>query len=175
MSIAKWAAFQEDSRWYERVGATFNLVAFESEDHLKATQMFETALNLDASNWRAHEGFGVAYMNQRKRVLAVEAFGKALLELEHLPDGIASYQTDYNKYIYLRPDCFELADQLDQAAERYRQVSEFTPEDHRAGACYMRVLSNQHRYSEIIKFWQTMETQTMADSGLLRIEEFFCE
>jgi predicted O-linked N-acetylglucosamine transferase (SPINDLY family) len=100
LKAARWADFEEDSIWHERVG----LALLEAGYEVKAIEEFEKAKVQDQANWRADIGLAKALSkSSEKRLQAIDMMEKTLQVLEQNTNWMSDNERLYQKF------CLDLA------------------------------------------------------------------
>ena len=171
LKAARWAGFEEDSIWHERVG----LALLEAGYDIKAIEEFEKAKAQDQANWRADIGLAKALSkSSEKRPQAIDMMEKTLQVLEQDANWMADNERLYQKF------CLDLAGfyianaDSEKAAGMYHKAWKLSSTDLglQAVAPLVRLLVRQPNFLEIVEILQAMAEDQAENAEFDRLTEF---
>jgi hypothetical protein len=172
LKAARWAGFEEDSIWHERVG----LALLEAGYDTKAIEEFENAKAQDQTNWRADIGLAKAWSkSSEKRPQAIDMMEKTLQVLEQDANWMADNERLYLKF------CLDLAGfyianiDSEKAAGMYHKVWKLSSTDVglQAVAPLVRLLVRQPNFLEIVEILRAMAEDKAENAEFDRLTEFY--
>ena len=172
LEAARWASFDEDSVWHERVGSA--LLEYGSEE--RAIKEFETAKSLDEKNWRADLGMARALAEQPgKRPRAIKMMERTLEILEADEIWMAQNEKDFSKWVFELAEWYSGNGELEKAAKEYRRVWGLSPNDPTkpAATSLIKILFRLQKYNEITDFLRQMAEEMPYDAEVDRLTEFY--
>lgn len=172
LKAARWAGFEEDSIWHERVG----LALLEAGYDMKAIEEFENAKAQDQTNWRADVGLAKAWSkSSEKRPQAIDMMEKTLQVLEQDANWMADNERLYLKF------CLDLAGfyianaDSEKATGMYHKVWKLSSADVglQAVAPLVRLLVRQPNFLEIVEILRAMAEDKAYNAEFDRLTEFY--
>jgi tetratricopeptide (TPR) repeat protein len=172
LKAARWADFEEDSIWHERVG----LALLEAGYEVKAIEEFEKAKAQDQANWRADIGLAKALSkSSEKRLQAIDMMEKTLQVLEQNTNWMSDNERLYQKF------CLDLAGFYianadgEKAAGMYHKVWKLSSNDLglQAVAPLVRLLVRQPNFLEIVEILRAMAEDQADNAEFDRLTEFY--
>ena len=168
LDIARWANFEEDSLWHNRLARV--LASGDHED--EAIEHYRIALDLNDERLDACAGLVECYMSKERYKTAIEIQRKAEKILETRFGRPSGYHKSWKEHYQRDTFLYDSLGQIDLALESCQKTLRVDPDSSAMSQFFLLLLGPEGRHHEIMVFLKELHADVIPKTGLSRLVQF---